>query len=805
MNYKKTFLVLFISLVAQSTQAQLIFKNSFEASLSLGSEILNTTATPGGNIRISDDILVTADSNAPIQVTVTEAIDDQGKAGFFIEITGGRATIQTSEEVIWDENISSRIVAEKRGNGYLIDKTWFHVEAVLASTFPSFFIDIRYARPPKDGMGENANNFHVWLDDKKSRVAELKSNCASTDTTCLNTGVPVLLIHGYQVELATQLGLFPNINNNGGQGYWDAFPEKLRAELNLDALQIILFEFKWLTNSRYQDVALDLARALEEIYQRTGNKKVHIIAHSFGGLVVRSLLEAFDIVTQEAARDAANRIASITTIGSPHSGIFGECTSAHGEDFAVGRDLQSFFGFGIPFCNQLSCQQAGEKTVRSLTAEVFKVNETPGEVIATFSKSPGILSDIGNFPDLGIQTLIGFTELQDKGQTPVQSYVGLGDGLISGPGQRFLPQLAKQQNGDCLERSLLEVNSPRWIGSWESRLQCKPYGNSLVTERILGRVSDSNSDTEIQPNIPINSSSFNSFIHSKGITAPLNINIGVVLINTAVTEEKVEPFVSKENISNYHDAVQRSADWILQHHMNTAEEICNISTGNNPKKLNDTGIVFCGNSSSNSLPCPVIDYPGQDAQYGRDATHNNDNDGHAGFSFTKLDENGNALPSSALKWTCVKDNVTGLIWEVKTDDGGLQDKDNTYTWYSTDTLINGGSVGVENGGTCSGSLCDTQSYTQEINAFGLCGENSWRMPTFLELATLVNYNRMNPSIDINYFPKTINSNSSVYWSSSPYFDESTNNLVRTMSFSNGSDGSVFKFGKRFVRLVLSVD
>ena len=32
-----------------------------------------------------------------------------------------------------------------------------------------------------------------------------------------------------------------------------------------------------------------------------------------------------------------------------------------------------------------------------------------------------------------------------------------------------------------------------------------------------------------------------------------------------------------------------------------------------------------------------------------------------------------------------RDNVTGLIREVKTDDGGLHDKDWTYTWYNGTT------------------------------------------------------------------------------------------------------------------------
>ena len=35
--------------------------------------------------------------------------------------------------------------------------------------------------------------------------------------------------------------------------------------------------------------------------------------------------------------------------------------------------------------------------------------------------------------------------------------------------------------------------------------------------------------------------------------------------------------------------------------------------------------------------------------------------------YTKLDSRGNNLPKSAKQWTCVRDNVHGLTWEVKTD------------------------------------------------------------------------------------------------------------------------------------------
>ena len=172
-------------------------------------------------------------------------------------------------------------------------------------------------------------------------------------------------------------------------------------------------------------------------------------------------------------------------------------------------------------------------------------------------------------------------------------------------------------------------------------------------------------------------------------------------------------------------------------------------------RVNDTGVTRCVTDGQNNVACPVGDFPGQDAELGRDLTHNDNSDGQAGFSFTKISATGQVLTATTPQWPCVKDNVTGLIWEVKTDDNGLHDQDWTYSWYEQNPSKNGGFTGTQNGGACGQtSQCDTAAYVQAVNAAGWCGAKDWRMPTLDELEGIVALDRVNPSIDTTYFPNT---------------------------------------------------
>lgn len=227
-------------------------------------------------------------------------------------------------------------------------------------------------------------------------------------------------------------------------------------------------------------------------------------------------------------------------------------------------------------------------------------------------------------------------------------------------------------------------------------------------------------------------------------------------------------------------------------------------------KINDTGVTRCGDYarghsgiSNNDVVCQLLTDSngdpvpsGQDGISGRDSSAPNDEDGRKGFSFTKIAASGAALASSASQWSCVKDNVTGLIWELKTDDGGLHDKDDSYVWYESDPRLgNGGLPGYEKASdydasradqTCFGfssgnsaSYCNTKAFVNRVNQASYCGVNNWRLPTREELNSLVDY-ETSPKIDTGYFPLIQNS---YYWTSVPY--AYLNKHVWTISFQYG--------------------
>ena len=227
--------------------------------------------------------------------------------------------------------------------------------------------------------------------------------------------------------------------------------------------------------------------------------------------------------------------------------------------------------------------------------------------------------------------------------------------------------------------------------------------------------------------------------------------------------------------------------------------------------LNDTGQDWCANAFDGNLTCPQSGFPRQDGDFGRDALAragqlSKIGGGEAGFDFTKISNSGQPLPAAAAlgtganNWACTRDNVTGLLWEVKLfDAASLRDQTHRYTWYSTDSSINGGNPGsVGTASTCSStlSLCNIQAYVAAVNAQGLCGFNDWRMPDQGQLLGIANHRRSNPAIDPAYFRNTL---SNWYWTGRNFAGIASD--AWGVSFINGSLRNNTKANTYHVRLV----
>jgi hypothetical protein len=185
--------------------------------------------------------------------------------------------------------------------------------------------------------------------------------------------------------------------------------------------------------------------------------------------------------------------------------------------------------------------------------------------------------------------------------------------------------------------------------------------------------------------------------------------------------------------------------------------------------LNDTGLLGSGNATSgtNATCTAAINNGGhvpQDCDQGRDAdlTITKVGAGVAGFDFTKFGNDGSTLTiqdgtwavggseAAGTRWSCVRDNVTGLVWEMKTEaNAGIHATNAKVKWADRNVLADA------------------------TNTEALCGIQTWRVPTVVELATIVNANRLNPALDTNRFPNGAGS----HWASVPVAGDAANGWV----------------------------
>lgn len=234
---------------------------------------------------------------------------------------------------------------------------------------------------------------------------------------------------------------------------------------------------------------------------------------------------------------------------------------------------------------------------------------------------------------------------------------------------------------------------------------------------------------------------------------------------------------------------------------------------------NDTGVSFrmTRTNAAEELPSTwqldanctdTGDYQALDCANGRDveqeALNNKIGSGIGAFDFTKISISGAEMSADATEedgWACTRDNVTGLIWEVKSNQATpdeldpvknrryLHYKEHLYAQYDS-SLPYGDIIGTDDHLRANYNIipddfspeslhceitglgleeviglpskCNQEEFIKRFNAAyendgGLCGIENWRLPTIYELDSLVSYeaevqqNEKRLLIDSQYF------------------------------------------------------
>ncbi|MCA1928668.1 DUF1566 domain-containing protein [Rheinheimera sp.] len=236
--------------------------------------------------------------------------------------------------------------------------------------------------------------------------------------------------------------------------------------------------------------------------------------------------------------------------------------------------------------------------------------------------------------------------------------------------------------------------------------------------------------------------------------------------------------------------------------------------------LPDTGVVNCYDISG-IIPCNDALYPRQDADGGRDSVVQylrKIGKGEKAFDFTKLDQFGDELADTANDFACVRDNVTGLIWELKEPvivappASTLRAANNRYSFVNTDAG-NGDEPGIPAaaGTTCpSTENCGLKAYVEEVNETAYCGGANWRLPTIEELMSIADFGRVgqNHLLDPAFFrfePDFAVQNNLFYWTSQSSAEGGGGISAWVFDIRNGNDNTLPKQQNQlgYVRLVRS--
>jgi len=220
--------------------------------------------------------------------------------------------------------------------------------------------------------------------------------------------------------------------------------------------------------------------------------------------------------------------------------------------------------------------------------------------------------------------------------------------------------------------------------------------------------------------------------------------------------------------------------------------------------LHDTGVIDCYDNNQ-IVDCGDENFPKQDADTGRDAVRDvidKSGSGQQAFDFTKFDANGDEISNDALVFSCVRDNFTGLIWEVKQptlvpEYGRLRGVENSYSFDDT----------LPPTATCTSTEdCGVETFVSEVNVQSFCGGANWRLPTYVELMALMNYGDVDQDsmLDSEFFPYSPNAATlghKFYWVSDSSAEGGAERFNWVLDMQTGDDAAILLGAQAYIRLV----
>jgi hypothetical protein len=144
----------------------------------------------------------------------------------------------------------------------------------------------------------------------------------------------------------------------------------------------------------------------------------------------------------------------------------------------------------------------------------------------------------------------------------------------------------------------------------------------------------------------------------------------------------------------------------------------------------------------------------------------------------------------------ITDLNTGLMWEKKSDDGGIHDKDNRYVWSG------------------NGSEETIWDWLDDLNAAAFAGQRDWRIPDVRELESLLDFERLSPAVapefDTNCMPgcTVLTCSCTLSDGQDAYFSSTTTRINTSLAwgvdFGSDSEQQLPRFFKGATHLVRAV-